>query len=127
GARTQSVSCDEDANEENNKAGEPARLAAEQGQQQKPSEEDEAHSRSPSGTECSSATAPRRAQRRRVRHRSAGDLEPALFDLEDEIAGEAGFDAECALDPLPGLGDDILVEPLACRFVQRPDQKDRAL
>jgi len=59
--------------------------------------------------------------------RSAGDLEPGLFDLDDQIAGEAGLDAECALDPLPGLGDDILVEPLACRLVQRPDQKDRAL
>jgi hypothetical protein len=57
--------------------------------------------------------------------RSAGDLETGLGDLDDQIAGEAGFDAQCALDPLPGLGDDVLIEPLASRFVQRPDQKDR--
>jgi hypothetical protein len=56
---------------------------------------------------------------------SAGDLETGLFDLDQEIAGEAGLDAERALDPLPRLGDDILVEPLARRFVQRPDQDDR--
>src|SRR4030088_2399077 len=59
--------------------------------------------------------------------RSAGDLETGLFDLDDEIAGEAGLDAQGALDPLPRLGDDILVEPLAHRVVQRPHQKDRAL
>src|SRR5712671_4416469 len=59
--------------------------------------------------------------------RSAGDLETGLFDLDDEIAGEAGLDAQRALDPLPRLGDDIFVEPLARRLVQRPDQKDRAL
>jgi len=29
--------------------------------------------------------------------RSAADLEPGLFDLDNEIAGEAGFDAR--LDP----------------------------
>ena len=34
--------------------------------------------------------------------RSAGDLETGLFDLDDEIAGEAGLDAECAFDPLQG-------------------------
>ena len=45
--------------------------------------------------------------------RSAADLEPGLFDLAEEIAREAGLDAERALDPLPRLGDDILIEPLA--------------
>src|SRR5438874_12415194 len=59
--------------------------------------------------------------------RSAGDLEPGLYDLDDEVAGKASLDAQGALDPLPRLGDDILVEPLARRLVQRPDQKDRAL
>src|SRR5438067_3447097 len=59
--------------------------------------------------------------------RSAGDLEPGLFDLDQEIAGKAGLDAQGAFDPLPGLGDDILVEPLAGRLVQRPAQKDRPL
>ena len=59
--------------------------------------------------------------------RSAGDLETSLFDLDDEIAGEAGLDAQGALDPLPGLGDDILVNPLECRVVQRPDTDDRAV
>jgi len=59
--------------------------------------------------------------------RSAADLEPGLFDLDEEVAGEAGLDAQGALDPLPGLGDDILIEPLARRLVERPDQKDRAL
>jgi hypothetical protein len=53
--------------------------------------------------------------------RSAGDLEPRLFDLDDQVACKAGLDAQRALDPLPRLGDDILVEPLARRFVQRPD------
>jgi hypothetical protein len=28
--------------------------------------------------------------------RSTGDLEPSLFDLDDQIAGEAGLDAERA-------------------------------
>src|SRR6266851_6500263 len=59
--------------------------------------------------------------------RSAGDLEPGLFDLEEEIAGEAGLDAQRALDPLPGRGDDILVEPLAGGVVQWPDRDDRAV
>src|SRR6267154_1034423 len=59
--------------------------------------------------------------------RSVADLEAGLFDLDDQIAGEADLDAQRALDPLPGLGDDILVEPLAGGLVQRPDQKDRAL
>ena len=56
--------------------------------------------------------------------RSAADLEPGLFDLDKEIAGEAGLDAQGALDPLPGLGDDILVEPLARRVIQRPDRDE---
>ena len=59
--------------------------------------------------------------------RSAADVEPGLFDLDNEIASEAGLDAECALDPLPGFGDDILVEPLACRFIQRPDRNDSSV
>ena len=59
--------------------------------------------------------------------RLAGNPEAGLFDLDDEIAGEAGLDAQGALHPLPRLGHDILVEPLASRLVQRPDQKDRAL
>ena len=40
--------------------------------------------------------------------RLAGDLEPGLFDLLQEIAGEAGLDAQGALDPLPGLRHHIL-------------------
>ena len=31
---------------------------------------------------------------------------------------------QSALDPLPGLGDDILVEPLARRVIQRSDRDD---
>ncbi len=56
--------------------------------------------------------------------RLAGDLETGFCDLDDEIAGEAGVDAERALDPLPGLGDDILVEPLARHVIKRPDGDD---
>jgi len=56
--------------------------------------------------------------------RSAADLEPGLLDLDDQIAGEAGLDAQGALDPLPGLGDDILVEPLARHVIKRPDGDD---
>jgi hypothetical protein len=56
-----------------------------------------------------------------VRHRSAGDRETGLFDLDEEVAGEAGLDAKSVTDPLPRLGDDILVEPLARGLVQRPD------
>ena len=59
--------------------------------------------------------------------RSAAHREIGCFDFYDEIAGEARLNAQGALDPLPGLGDDIFVEPLARRLVQRPDQKDRAL
>ena len=59
-----------------------------------------------------------------MRRRSGGYLEPGLFDLDDEIAGEAGLDAERALDPLSRLGNDILVEPLASRLVERPDRDD---
>jgi hypothetical protein len=37
------------------------------------------------------------------------------------------LDAERALAPLPGLGDDILVNPLESRLAQRPDTDDRAV
>src|ERR1700730_4782788 len=53
--------------------------------------------------------------------RSAGNFEAGLFDLDNEIAGEAALDAQRALDPLRGLGDDVLVEPLAGGLVQWPD------
>ena len=76
---------------------------------------------------CSNAAAPHRTQRDGVRHRSRADLEPGLFDLSDEITGEAGLDAKSALDPLPGLGHHIFKEPLACRVIQRPDTDDRAV
>ena len=56
--------------------------------------------------------------------RLARDLEPGFLDLNDQVAGEAGLDAERALDPLPGLGDDILVEPLARNVIKRPDGDD---
>jgi hypothetical protein len=58
--------------------------------------------------------------------RSAGDLETGLGDFGDEVAREAAVDGERAIDPLLGLGDDVLVEPLARRLAHRPDQKDRA-
>ena len=74
--------------------------------------------------ECCDAAAPAHARCVGTGHRSAGDLEPGLFDLDDQIAGEAGLDAERALDPLPRLGHDILVEPLARRVIQRPDRDD---
>src|SRR6202043_4014797 len=75
----------------------------------------------------SNASTPRSARPRGARHRSAGDLEAGLLDLAEEIAGEAGLDAQRASDPLPRLGHDVLVEPLAPRIVQRSDQKDRAV
>src|SRR5947208_2223887 len=74
--------------------------------------------------DCSNAAAPRRAQRDGVRHRSGGYLEPGVCDFGDEFASEARVDAKSALDPLPRLGDDVLVEPLARRLVQRPDGDD---
>ena len=58
------------------------------------------------------------------RHRSGGYLEPGVCDFGDEFASEARVDAKSALDPLPRLGDDILVEPLACRVIQGPDRDD---
>ena len=56
--------------------------------------------------------------------RLAGDLEPDLFDLLQEIAGEAGLDAQDALDPLPRLRHDVLVEPLARGVIERPNRDD---
>src|SRR5580704_13096224 len=61
----------------------------------------------------SNAASPRSARLRGERRRSAGDLETGLFNLDDQVAGKAGVDAQCALDPLPRFGYDILVEPLA--------------
>src|SRR5580704_15083709 len=52
----------------------------------------------------SDASTPLSARLRGVRHRSAGDLETGLFDLDEEVAGEAGLDAKRVVDPLPGLG-----------------------
>src|SRR5437868_6710960 len=77
--------------------------------------------------DCSNTAAPRSAQLHGVRHRSGGYLEPGVCDFGDEFASEARVDAKSALDPLPRLGDDILMEPMACRVIERPDQKDRAL
>src|SRR5437762_630708 len=56
--------------------------------------------------------------------RLAGDLEPGFLDLNDQVAGEASLDTERALDPLPRLGHDGLVEPQASRFIQRPYRDD---
>src|SRR5207245_7997391 len=45
----------------------------------------------------SNASTPGSARLHGVRHRSAGDLKTGRFDLDQEIAGEAGLDAQRAL------------------------------
>jgi hypothetical protein len=45
--------------------------------------------------------------------RLAADLEPGLFDLDDQIAGEAGLDAQGASHPLPAV--DILSAPILAK------------
>jgi hypothetical protein len=56
-----------------------------------------------------------------ARSRSRGDRKAGGGDFVDELTGEAVVDDEGAVEPLPGLGDDVFVEPLARGLVQRPD------
>src|SRR5207248_8728188 len=97
----------------------PAGLVAAEAQQNEPDQKSDAQHRGLL-RELNAPT----PQPRRMRDasglgiRSAGDLEPGPLDLDDQIAGEAGLDAQRAFDPLPGLGDDILVEPLARHVIK---------
>jgi hypothetical protein len=49
------------------------------------------------------ASAPRSARLRGGRHRSAGDPETGLFDLDDQVAGEAGLGRSAGLAPFRTL------------------------
>jgi hypothetical protein len=91
-----SAPCDEDADDkEDEEAAEPARSAAEEIQQDQPDEDGEAHPRVSFGKRNAPTAQPRRMRDAPgLGCRSAGDREPGLFDLDDEVAGEAGLDGD---------------------------------
>src|ERR1700731_4067258 len=92
-----SASCDEDPDEEEDeKARKPSGLGTEEVQQHHPGDDGEAHPRFPLERNAPTPQPRRMRDASGLGSRSAGNLETGLFDLDDEIAGETGLDAQRA-------------------------------